>query len=101
MVVGADAEDHAAADLGEGQAAQEGHQVGALLGRQAERAAVGGVVLALRLAVGGEMADEILLAIRVPAFAPGTGWAYEKLKRKTGDWATAGVTSGSLWKRAR
>jgi aerobic carbon-monoxide dehydrogenase medium subunit len=35
--------------------------------------------------------DEILLAVRVPAFAPGTGWAYEKLKRKTGDWATAGA----------
>ena len=33
--------------------------------------------------------DEILLQIRVPAFAPKTGWAYEKLKRKTGDWATA------------
>ena len=33
--------------------------------------------------------DEILTAIRVPAAAPGTGWAYEKLKRKTGDWATA------------
>jgi carbon-monoxide dehydrogenase medium subunit len=35
--------------------------------------------------------DEILTAIRVPAFAAGTGWAYEKLKRKTGDWATAGA----------
>jgi len=35
--------------------------------------------------------SEILVAIRVPAFAPGTGWAYEKLKRKTGDWATAGA----------
>ncbi len=35
--------------------------------------------------------DEMLVAIRVPAFAPGTGWAYEKLKRKTGDWATAGA----------
>ncbi len=35
--------------------------------------------------------DEILVAIRVPAFAQGTGWAYEKLKRKTGDWATAGA----------
>ncbi|MEK8050289.1 xanthine dehydrogenase family protein subunit M [Ideonella sp. DXS22W] len=35
--------------------------------------------------------DEILTAIRVPAFAQGTGWAYEKLKRKTGDWATAGA----------
>ena len=33
--------------------------------------------------------DEILVEIRVPAFAPQTGWAYEKLKRKTGDWATA------------
>jgi carbon-monoxide dehydrogenase medium subunit len=33
--------------------------------------------------------DELLVAIRVPAFAAGTGWAYEKLKRKTGDWATA------------
>ena len=33
--------------------------------------------------------DEILVSIRVPAFASGTGWAYEKLKRKTGDWATA------------
>ncbi len=35
--------------------------------------------------------DEILSAIRVPAFAHGTGWSYEKLKRKTGDWATAGA----------
>jgi carbon-monoxide dehydrogenase medium subunit len=35
--------------------------------------------------------DEILVALRVPAFAQGTGWAYEKLKRKTGDWATAGA----------
>jgi carbon-monoxide dehydrogenase medium subunit len=35
--------------------------------------------------------DELLVGIRVPAFAPGTGWAYEKLKRKTGDWATAGA----------
>jgi carbon-monoxide dehydrogenase medium subunit len=32
---------------------------------------------------------EILTEIRVPAFAPKTGHAYEKLKRKTGDWATA------------
>jgi len=35
--------------------------------------------------------DEILTEIRVPAFAPRTGYAYEKLKRKTGDWATAGA----------
>lgn len=34
-------------------------------------------------------ADEILTEIRVPAFAPKTGYAYEKLKRKTGDFATA------------
>jgi aerobic carbon-monoxide dehydrogenase medium subunit len=34
--------------------------------------------------------DEVMCEIRVPAFAGGTGWAYEKLKRKTGDWATAG-----------
>lgn len=33
--------------------------------------------------------DEILVEIRMPAFKPGTGSAYEKLKRKTGDWATA------------
>ena len=33
--------------------------------------------------------DEILVEIRVPAFATNTGSAYEKLKRKTGDWATA------------
>jgi carbon-monoxide dehydrogenase medium subunit len=35
--------------------------------------------------------DEILVEIRVPAFTPKTGWGYEKLKRKTGDWATAGA----------
>lgn len=33
--------------------------------------------------------DEILVAVRVPALPAGTGWAYEKLKRKSGDWATA------------
>ena len=33
--------------------------------------------------------NEILTAIRIPAFVTKTGWAYEKLKRKTGDWATA------------
>jgi carbon-monoxide dehydrogenase medium subunit len=35
--------------------------------------------------------DEILVEIRLPAFAPKTGWSYQKLKRKTGDWATAGA----------
>jgi len=33
--------------------------------------------------------DEVLVEIRVPAFARGTGYAYCKLKRKTGDWAAA------------
>jgi carbon-monoxide dehydrogenase medium subunit len=33
--------------------------------------------------------DEILTEIRIAPFAPKTGGAYEKLKRKTGDWATA------------
>ena len=32
---------------------------------------------------------EILAAIRIPAPPPGHGWAYEKLKRKVGDYATA------------
>ena len=50
--------------------------------------------------------DEILVAIRVPAFAAKTGWAYEKLKRKTGDWATAGAAvvlqmNGSTVSRVR
>ena len=33
--------------------------------------------------------DEILTEIRATPFAAKTGYAYEKLKRKTGDWATA------------
>jgi len=33
--------------------------------------------------------DEILVEIQAPPLPQGTGWAYEKLKRKTGDWATA------------
>ncbi|MGE0802071.1 MAG: xanthine dehydrogenase family protein subunit M [Lautropia sp.] len=33
--------------------------------------------------------DEIMTEIRIPAFPLKTGYAYEKLKRKTGDWATA------------
>jgi carbon-monoxide dehydrogenase medium subunit len=32
---------------------------------------------------------EIITSIRVPIPAPGTGWCYAKLKRKTGDFATA------------
>ena len=34
-------------------------------------------------------ADEILTQIRIPVPAPGSGWSYQKLKRKTGDFATA------------
>ncbi len=33
--------------------------------------------------------DEILTRIHIPVPAPGTGWAYEKQKRKIGDYATA------------
>ncbi len=33
--------------------------------------------------------DEILTQIRIPIPAAGTGWSYCKLKRKTGDFATA------------
>jgi len=33
---------------------------------------------------------EILVAIKVPALKPGTGHGYNKLKRKTGDYAVAG-----------
>jgi carbon-monoxide dehydrogenase medium subunit len=33
--------------------------------------------------------DEILTQIRIPVPAPGSGWSYQKLKRKTGDFATA------------
>jgi carbon-monoxide dehydrogenase medium subunit len=32
---------------------------------------------------------EILTQIRIPIPAAGSGWAYRKLKRKTGDFATA------------
>jgi carbon-monoxide dehydrogenase medium subunit len=34
-------------------------------------------------------ADEILVQIRIPIPPAGTGWSYQKLKRKTGDFATA------------
>ena len=33
--------------------------------------------------------DEILAEIRIPIPAAGSGWSYQKLKRKTGDFATA------------
>lgn len=34
---------------------------------------------------------EILTAVRIPTPPAGAGWAYEKLKRKVGDYATAAV----------
>lgn len=34
-------------------------------------------------------AEEVLTRILIPAFGPRTGYAYCKLKRKQGDWATA------------
>ena len=34
-------------------------------------------------------ADEVLTAVRIPMPTAGHGWAYEKLKRKVGDYATA------------
>ncbi|WP_439609344.1 FAD binding domain-containing protein [Hydrogenophaga sp.] len=34
--------------------------------------------------------NEVMVEIHAPAFAHGTGYSYQKLKRKTGDWATAG-----------
>jgi len=34
-------------------------------------------------------ADEILTQIRIPVPPAGSGWSYQKLKRKTGDFATA------------
>jgi carbon-monoxide dehydrogenase medium subunit len=37
----------------------------------------------------GLKAGEIMTAIRIPIPAPGTGYCYSKLKRKTGDFATA------------
>lgn len=33
--------------------------------------------------------NEMITAIRIPVPQPGHGWAYEKLKRKVGDYATA------------
>ena len=50
--------------------------------------------------------NEILTAILVAPFAAGTGSAYQKLKRKTGDWATAGAAvvlnmAGGVVKQAR
>ena len=50
--------------------------------------------------------NEILTAILIQPFASGTGYCYQKLKRKTGDWATAGAAvvlrmSGGMVTQAR
>ena len=36
--------------------------------------------------------SELLTAIRIPAFTPGAGYGFNKIKRKTGDYATAGAS---------
>ena len=37
--------------------------------------------------------DEMLMAVRVPRLAPGTGWAYQKFHRRAIDWAIVGVAA--------
>jgi carbon-monoxide dehydrogenase medium subunit len=37
--------------------------------------------------------QEVLTAIRVPKFAPGTGWSYLKFHRRALDWAIVGVAA--------
>ena len=37
--------------------------------------------------------DELLVALDVPALAPGTGWAFAELARRHGDYALAGVAA--------
>ena len=36
--------------------------------------------------------SELLTTIRIPAFAPGAGYGFNKIKRKIGDYATAGAS---------
>ena len=38
-------------------------------------------------------ADEILIGVRIPIPPAGHGWAYEKQKRKVGDYATAAAAA--------
>ena len=42
--------------------------------------------------------EEILTQVRIPMPAPGSGWSYRKLKRKTGDYATAAAAVMLLMK---
>jgi aerobic carbon-monoxide dehydrogenase medium subunit len=50
--------------------------------------------------------DEVLTAVRVPAFPAGTGWSYLKFHRRALDWAIVGVaavverTNGQIGKAA-
>jgi aerobic carbon-monoxide dehydrogenase medium subunit len=37
--------------------------------------------------------DEVLTAVRVPSFAPRTGWSYLKFHRRALDWAIVGVAA--------
>jgi CO/xanthine dehydrogenase FAD-binding subunit len=35
--------------------------------------------------------DELLSAVRLPAWAPGAGWSFQEFSRRSGDFAIAGV----------
>ena len=37
--------------------------------------------------------DEVLVEVRVPKLAPGTGWSYTKMSRRAQDWATVAVAA--------
>jgi carbon-monoxide dehydrogenase medium subunit len=37
--------------------------------------------------------DELLTAIKVPAWAPGTGWSFQEFSRRSGDFAIVGVAA--------
>jgi carbon-monoxide dehydrogenase medium subunit len=37
--------------------------------------------------------DELVTAVRFPAWAPGTGWSFQEFSRRSGDFAIAGVAA--------
>ena len=37
--------------------------------------------------------DELLTAVHLPSLAPGTGWSFQELSRRSGDFAIAGVAA--------
>lgn len=37
--------------------------------------------------------DELIVEVRVPLPPPGTGWAFEEVSRRPGDWAVVGVAA--------